>query len=187
MFDLYITQWIFFLLGSVVLVWVSLKSLRNLRAHGLYRFFAWEILLVMVALNVNGWFQNPFVWYQLISWALLIISAVLVILGMRLLHQMGKQDAGRNDASLYAFEKTSKLVTVGLYRYIRHPLYSSLFFLGWGIFFKSPSWLDIALAILCTFFLLETARMEEAENIKYFGDEYLEYMKRTKMFVPFVF
>ena len=53
--------------------------------------------------------------------------------------QIEKQDTGRIDASLYAFEKTSKLVTVGLYRYICHPLYSSLFFLGWGVFFKSPS------------------------------------------------
>ena len=67
-----------------------------------------------------------------ITVALTIVSIVLVVVGTRLLRQMGKQDEGRNDASLYAFEKTSKLVTVGLYRYIRHPLYSSLFFLGWG-------------------------------------------------------
>jgi len=55
------------------------------------------------------------------------------------------------------------------------------------MFFKSPSWLDIGLAILCTFFLVATSRVEERENIKYFGDEYVEYMKLTKMFVPFVF
>jgi len=123
-----IIQWALLLLGSAGLVFVSRKPLRSLSAHGFYRFFAWEILLLMFVLNVRTWFQNPFVWYQLISWVLLIASAVLVILGVRLLHQIGKQDAGRNDASLYAFEKTSKLVTVGLYRYIRHPLYSSLLF-----------------------------------------------------------
>jgi len=182
-----IIQWATFLLGSVALVFVSRKPLRSLNAHGFYRFFAWETLLIMFILNMRTWFQNPFAWYQLISWVFLVASAVLVILGVRLLRQIGKQDAGRNDASLYAFEKTSKLVTVGLYHYIRHPLYSSLFFLGWGIFFKSPSWLDIVLAILCTFFLVVTARMEETENIKYFGEEYAEYMKQTKMFIPYVF
>jgi len=182
-----IIQWTIFLLGSAALVFVSRKPLRNLSAHGFYRFFAWEILLTMFVLNMRTWFQNPFAWYQLISWILLITSAVLVILGVRLLRQIGKQDAGRNDASLYAFEKTSRLVTVGLYRYIRHPLYSSLFFLGWGIFFKSPTWLDAGLAVLCTFFLVATARMEEIENIEYFGNEYAEYMKRTKMFIPYVF
>jgi len=84
-------------------------------------------------------------------------------------------------------EKTSKLVTVGLYGYIRHPLYSSLLCLAWAMFFKSPSWLEAALALLCTLFLTTTAYAEERENIIYFGDEYVEYMKRSKRFIPFVF
>ena len=178
---------ILFVLGTIALVTVSRKSLLHPRSHGFPRFFAWEILLTMLVLNVETWFRNPFAWRQLISWTLLIISLVLVILGLRLLRQVGEPDAGRNDASLLALEKTSKLVTVGLYRYIRHPLYSSLLFLAWGMFFKSPSWLEAGLALACTFFLTATARAEERENIAYFGDEYSEYIKRTKMFIPFVF
>ena len=177
---------IVFMFGSVLLVGVSRRSLLQIRSHGFYRFFAWEILLGMFVLNMETWFKDPFAWHQLISWALLIISIVLVILGVRLLQQIGKQDAGRSDASLLGMEKTSKLVTVGLYRYIRHPMYSSLLFLGWGIYFKSPSWLDLVLVLLCTFFLIATARMEESENIKFFGSEYVDYMKRTRMFIPFV-
>lgn len=173
--------------GTIALILVSRKSLLHVGSHGFYRFFAWEILLAMFLLNAKTWFRNPFAWHQLISWVLLVISIVLVILGLRLLHRIGEQDSSRNDASLLALEKTSKLVTVGLYRHIRHPLYGSLLFLGWGMFFKSPSWLDTGLAILCTFFLIATARMEERENMNYFGDEYKEYMKRTKMFIPFLF
>lgn len=84
-------------------------------------------------------------------------------------------------------EKTSRLVTTGVYRYVRHPLYSSLLFLGWGMAFKFPSWLDAGLALLCTFFLIATARIEERENVAYFEDEYVEYIGRSKMFIPFVF
>jgi hypothetical protein len=29
--------------------------------------------------------------------------------------------------------------------------------------------------------------IEEAEDIQYFGDQYMVYMKRTKMFVPFLY
>jgi len=43
------------------------------------------------------------------------------------------------------------------------------------------------LAAVVTFFLVRTARVEEAENIRFFGPAYEEYMKRTKMFVPFLF
>jgi len=176
-----------FVFGSVLLVIVSRKSLTQPRSHGFYRFFAWEILLGMFILNAEKWFQNPFAWYQLVSWALLIVSIVLVTLGLRLLRQIGEQDAARNDAALLELEKTSRLVTVGLYRYIRHPLYSSLLFLGWGMFFKSPSWLDAGLVLLCTLFLIATASVEEHENINYFGSEYVEYMGHSKMFIPFVF
>ncbi len=180
-------QWTFFLLGSTGIVFISRHSLLQPRAHGFYRFFAWEILLGMFLLNGDGWFRDPLAWYQLVSWALLIISLGLVIEGLRLLREIGKQGAARQDASLLGLEKTSQLVTVGLYRYIRHPLYSSLMFLSWGIFFKSPSWPDAGLALLCSLFLIATARMEERENINFFGAEYVEYMSHSKMFIPFVF
>jgi protein-S-isoprenylcysteine O-methyltransferase Ste14 len=85
------------------------------------------------------------------------------------------------------FEKTTSLVTTGAYRYIRHPLYSSLLFLTWGVFFKNPSWLGGLLGVMATSFLVATARIEEAEDIRFFGPAYRAYMNGTKMFVPFVF
>ena len=178
---------ILFFLGTIALVVISWQSLLHPRSHGFYRFCAWEILLGMFMLNAPDWFRDPLAWHQLVSWVLLIVSLALVILGVRLLREIGRQDAKRNDPSLLGMERTSRLVTVGLYRYIRHPLYSSLLFLGWGMFFKSPSWLDAGLALLCTIFLAATARVEEGENINYFGDEYIEYMKHSKMFIPFIF
>ena len=176
-----------FLIGSLVLGAISRKSLLLFRSHGFYRFFAWEILLGMVLLNVKDWFIHPLAWHQLVSWVLLVLSLVLVIAGLSLLRRIGQTNQAREDAALLGMEKTSRLVTVGLYRYIRHPLYSSLFFLAWGIFFKSPSWLDAGLALTCSVFLCVTARMEEHENIAYFGQEYVEYMKRTRMFIPNIF
>ena len=185
--DFNIFQWFIFLIGSTGLVFISRKSLFAPRSHGFFRFFAWEVLLILFLINAEGWFRNPLAWHQLISWILLILSLVFVIQGVRLLREIGRQDTGRGDPSLLGMEKTSRLVTVGLYRTIRHPLYSSLLLLGWEMFFKSPSWLDSGLVIICTFFLLATARIEERENIHYFGDEYLAYMKRSKMFIPYIF
>jgi hypothetical protein len=53
----------------------------------------------------------------------------------------GRPDASRHDgAPLLYFEKTTQLVTTGVFKYIRHPLYSSLLLLAWGVFFKHPSW-----------------------------------------------
>jgi protein-S-isoprenylcysteine O-methyltransferase Ste14 len=175
------------ILGIVCLAYLSRASLAVPGSHGFFRFFAWLAILGLALLNVDVWFRAPASWHQLVSWPLLVFSAVLAIVGVRLLRQRGAPDARRDDVPLVAFEKTTTLVTTGAYRYIRHPLYSSLLFLAWGIFFKAPSWLGGLLALAATLFLVATARVEEAENLRYFGEQYKEYMQRTKMFVPFLF
>jgi len=178
---------IVFIVASVGIAWVSRASLRNFRSHGFYRFFAWEAILILVLLNVDYWFKDPFSIRQIVSWLLLIVCTVFVIHGVQSLHMVGKPDSERNDPSLIGIEKTTELVRVGAYRYIRHPLYSSLLFLAWGVFFKQPSWVGVSLAVIATFFLTMTAKIEEAENIRFFGAAYQSYMKQTKMFIPFLF
>ncbi|MGB5873873.1 MAG: methyltransferase, partial [Bacteroidota bacterium] len=74
----------------------------------------------------------------------------------------------------------------GAYRYIRHPLYASLIYLAWGTFLKDISWLTFAVVAVTTAFLFATARVEERENVEHFGESYLEYSARTKMFIPYV-
>jgi protein-S-isoprenylcysteine O-methyltransferase Ste14 len=176
-----------FLIASGGIIYISRASLRQPGSHGFYRFFAWECLLAMFLLNIAGWFANPWAWYQWVSWILLVISLYLVIQAILLLKQIGAQDARRSDAPMLTFEKTTRLVVIGAYRYIRHPLYASLLFLGWGMFFKSPSWGDGLLAVIVTLFLVATARAEEAENLRFFGAEYGDYMRKTRMFIPMLF
>ena len=88
---------------------------------------------------------------------------------------------------MLSIEKTTRLVTTGAFKYIRHPLYSSLVLLAWGVFFKHPSWLAGGVVLGATAFLVATAKAEEVENGRYFGTAYQAYMQRTKMFIPFIF
>jgi len=178
---------IIFIFLSIGFAGVSWRSLGNIRSHGFYRFFVWEIILVLILINISKWYDNPFKTYQIISWLMLCVSLYLVIYCYYLLQKIGKPSNKRDDPSLIGLEKTTELVTVGIYRYIRHPVYSSLLFLAWGTFFKDPSYIGALLAGIATFFLVITARMEEVENIQYFGDVYRSYMKQTKMFIPYVF
>ncbi|UCD85800.1 MAG: isoprenylcysteine carboxylmethyltransferase family protein [Deltaproteobacteria bacterium] len=173
--------------ASIPIVWVSRSSLRDVQLHGFYRFFAWEIILIMFLTNMDYWFVDPFSLRQIISWLFLTLSLVLLHQGVQLFRRKGKIDPERNDQGLVGIEKTTELVTTGVYHYIRHPFYSSLLFLGWGIFLKNTSWISILLAVTTTMFLTITARKEEVENIQYFGEKYQEYIKHTKMFIPFIF
>jgi protein-S-isoprenylcysteine O-methyltransferase Ste14 len=176
-----------FLLVSAGLVYVSRASLFRPHSHGFYRFLSWEAILGLFLLNEDAWLREPFAPRQLVSWCLLSISACLVIYGALLLRWLGGQDARRDDHPLLEFEKTSHLVTIGAYRYIRHPMYSSLLFLAWGVFFKDPSLGGSLLALAASLCLVAAARVEEVEDLHYFGEAYRTYMERTKMFIPFLF
>jgi len=180
---------VLFFAASVVILALSWRSLGNVRAHGFYRFFAFEFLSGLILLNAPAWFHDPFSGRQLAAWLLAALSILLAIEGFRLLRILGRPAPIHDkDSGLVAFENTSALVTVGVYRWIRHPLYASLLALAWCAYLKNPlSVFGIALTLAACGFLLATAVAEERENRVRFGAAYAEYSKRTRRFIPFLF
>ena len=176
---LLLVKLIIFVVANAGILFVSWEPLRNPRSHGFYRFFAFESILVLFLLNVEHWFRDPFSAFQIVSWLLLLSSLVLVVHGVYLFRVIGRPKSG--------IESTTTLVIVGAYKRIRHPLYSSLLFFAWGVFFKEPSWLGGILALVASASLIATAKVEEAENLQKFGAEYAAYVKTTRMFIPFLF
>ena len=176
-----------FILASAGLIYVSLASLRQPHSHGFWRFWAWEAIAGLVALNAPAWFRDPLAWHQLISWTLLVLSLIPLALGLRQLRRAQRDAQARSEAGLLEFEKTAELVTTGVYRAIRHPMYSSLLLLAWGVFWKMPSWAGAALVAAATGCLIATARAEEQENLRFFGSAYAAYMRQTRRFIPFLF
>ncbi len=178
---------IIFGVGSLILILISRRSLLRPRTHGFFRFFAWEAILGLLAVNLPLWFHEPLTWHQLISWPLLFICILPLVLGVIQLRKGGQANGdARSGEELYRFERTTKLVTDGVFGLIRHPLYSSLLILAWGIFFKEPALLGYLLISAATIALFLAARMDEAECLQVFGGEYREYMRHTRMFIPYV-
>jgi len=167
-----------FIIVSIGILILFLKYLRQRHSHDFCVFFAFQSILWLLFLNMDYWFRNTFSAMQIVSWLLLLCSLILVIQGFYLLHKIGRPEHG--------IETTTVLVKRGIYKYIRHPLYSSLMSLSWGIFFKDFSLFSIALVLIATIFLIATAMVEEKENIQKFGAEYTAYMKETKRFIPFL-
>lgn len=181
------TEGFIFISVTLGLAIVSRSSLRKPGSHGFYRFFAWEFMLGLVVLNLRFWDVGSDSLHQRLAEFLFITSLLIVITAITQLHLSGKADSKRNDVPLLEFEKTTTLVTTSIYRYIRHPMYCSLLLLCYGFFFKQPSLSGLILTAAASGFLVATARAEEAENVRYFGVAYQEYMKRSKMFIPFIF
>lgn len=81
-----------------------------------------------------------------------------------------------------------KLKQDGLYKYVRHPSYSAalLSFIGYGV--SLNNWLSVAIvtAAALTVFLVRI-KVEELALTNHFGAEYIDYMKKTKRLIPFVY
>ena len=81
---------------------------------------------------------------------------------------------------------TGSLVKDGIYRYVRHPQYTGLLLLSFGMM---AEWATLAMLILYPVMLVMYVRLakeEEKDMLREFKDEYREYMKNTKMFIPFI-
>lgn len=175
-----------FLIGSIPVILLSWRTLGSHRNHGFFRFIAWELMLGLLIINIRVWFRDPFSWHQIFSWILLVASLYPVIDGVYRFKASGRINRERGDPTLFEFEHTTSLITTGIYRYIRHPMYASLLYLTWGIALKNPTLISLMIAGAASFFLYLTVRAEEPENLDYFGEEYRQYMQRTKRFVPWV-
>jgi protein-S-isoprenylcysteine O-methyltransferase Ste14 len=171
---------------SLPVILISWRTLFSIKTHGFYRFFSWECILWLLVSNYSSWFTDPFSMKQIFSWIFLFYSIYPVFAGTLLLKKAAKAKETRNDEKLYLFEKTAELIDTGIFKYIRHPLYSSLLFLTWGIFLKNTSWFLLTISVMSSVFLYLTALFDEQECLVYFGNKYSDYMKRTKRFIPFV-
>jgi protein-S-isoprenylcysteine O-methyltransferase Ste14 len=166
--------------GTILIIVFSwFFSIKEKRYHGITRFFAFESIFVLLLLNYRCWFCDPFSLHQIISWILLFGSVYPGLAGYLLLKRKGKSEQ--------SFENTTTIVKSGIYRYIRHPLYCSLFVLGTGIMFKDTGNLQLIFGAINLIAVYLTSRIEEKEMIARFGDAYRQYIGETKMFIPWIF
>lgn len=85
---------------------------------------------------------------------------------------------------IYAAQKYNKLVTDGVYAWVRHPQYAGLFLITIGFLIQWPSLTTLIMWPILIFAYYNLAMREEKDMIKLFGNEYLEYQKKVPAFIP---
>lgn len=114
----------------------------------------------------------------------LVVGTVLLVIGL-LFFWKTHRDLGRQWSISLELRENHSLITDGVYRRVRHPMYTALLVYGAGQalavpnFFVGPSYL-LAIVLLL---ILRLSR-EEQMMIDQFGDEYRSYMARTKRLIP---
>jgi len=111
-------------------------------------------------------------------------GAVLMVAALWLFYR-SHSDLGQNWSVTLELRKDHQLIRNGVYRSIRHPMYSSIFLwdLAQGLLLQN--WLA-GWTALVTFALMYFVRMPREESLmsEFFGREYRDYMRQTGRLVP---
>lgn len=119
--------------------------------------------------------------------ALQVLGFALLILGLYTSIR-GRIDLGTNWAhgADYQIKDRHELITTGIYKLIRHPIYSGILVTAFGAQIIAASWLVLIPLAIGPWFIYAQAKREEQLLTKSFGSAYMNYCKSSKRFIPHV-
>lgn len=117
-----------------------------------------------------------------------VFGFILVVLGFAE-SILGRKELATNWTESYDYQikKKHELVTTGIYSQVRHPIYGGLWLTLTGALIVSETYLFVPISLISIVFLRSFAKREERILIKYFGDKYLNYQKKSKLLLPILY
>jgi protein-S-isoprenylcysteine O-methyltransferase Ste14 len=152
--------------------------------------------IVLMAISTSGLGILPFIYvisnapqfanYPFRPWQAWLGAAVFAA-SLWLFHRTHKE-LGRNWSVTLEVREQHALVTTGVYRRVRHPMYSAFWLWALAQALLLPNWIagPAGLIGFGTLFLLRVGR-EEALMIETFGEEYRRYMARSWRLLPGIY
>jgi protein-S-isoprenylcysteine O-methyltransferase len=95
---------------------------------------------------------------------------------------------GKSFSANVAIHATQKLNQSGLFRWMRHPSYTGMLLIFLAIGWNTRNWLGLGIIVLLPMAaLLYRIHVEEAALTGAFGEDYVEYSRRTKRLIPGIY
>lgn len=145
------------------------------------------VLLVGIVFNCTYllyWFTPLFSWATVLSLLVRAFGLIIATYGLYLFWLTHKT-LGENWSPLLEVRKEHQLITTGIYKHIRHPMYTSIFILVIGLGMLSGNILVVMLPLVM-FYILYHMRVKDEEGmmVSWFGDEYILYKRRMGALLP---
>lgn len=148
-----------------------------------------NVAMGMIALPVIHFLKRSWIAFAdySIPGVITAVGACLMMAGIWLFWR-SHVDLGRNWSVSLELREGHKLVTVGVYRRVRHPMYSAMVLWALAQALLLPNWLSgMAGMIGISVLLILRMKSEERLMLDGFGEEYRQYMGQTKRLVPGLF
>ncbi|HKJ82050.1 MAG TPA: methyltransferase [Ignavibacteriaceae bacterium] len=113
----------------------------------------------------------------------LIITGQLLCVGFNI---WARRSFQKNQFSIHQEPLDGSLLTIGPYKYVRHPMYTSVLFLVWISISVHLSILSVSIAVVVT--LVTAIRIVSEEKLLSLRfPDYPDYKLKTKAVIPFLF
>lgn len=145
----------------------------------------WIAIPLSVALAVTFSYITEFpitneIWILYVGEAFILIGIILRFVIIRSLGKYFTVDV--------TIRENHKIKKEGFYKYLRHPSYSFSLLTSLGLGLYLNNWLSLLFAFIPPFVAFSyRIRIEERTLIEQFGEEYLEYRRKTKKLIPFMY
>lgn len=92
------------------------------------------------------------------------------------------------DTKIWKVKIPLDLKTNGIYKHVRHPMYTGtiIMIIGLALMATKDIWTALLFGYIYANFLIDRIDWEENFLIGIFGKEYVEYIRKTKMLIPFL-
>ena len=134
------------------------------------------IIIIFHFININLFTQRII---QIDENLLDVFGNVFIILGFILII-IAFKDLGKSISPMPKPKDNSKLITTGIYNFIKHPMYYSLIIISLGYFIKSLTFYNLFLTTLLVLILFTKINIEE-KYLKRKYKNYSLYKKRLKI------
>jgi protein-S-isoprenylcysteine O-methyltransferase Ste14 len=115
------------------------------------------------------------------------IAGVAFLLAGLGLYAVARRTLGRFFSEAVRITPEHKLVTSGPYHLVRHPVYLGGILYGLSIPMIANSFYGFVIMLIPIAMLFYRIRFEEKILVSRFGQEYLEYARKTKKLIPYVY
>lgn len=159
------------------------EDLQNADRSSLWMIWMTILISTSFAILITQRYSLPIINNNVICYIGLAIILLGVVLRLLVIKSMGAMFTV--DVTI---KKEHKLKTDGFFKIVRHPSYfaSLLSFIGFGV--SLNNWLSLAVVFIMIFMAFSRRiQIEENVLIAQFGEAYLEYKKRTKRIIPFIY
>jgi protein-S-isoprenylcysteine O-methyltransferase Ste14 len=181
--------WLIFLCYWL-LHWRSVKPVKETawRALGLRWTLLWMAVLVIL-ISRFIFHENGFHVFDISSQPITLVQIIGIILtGIGLIIAIvARKTLADNWSSDVELKENHKLITEGIYKYVRNPIYTGIDIMGLGTIIVDQSIMVTVFYIGIALFLIYKMNKEEALLLKHFSKEYFAYMKKTKALIPFIY